>query len=635
MSHLVPNLNTRFACIIDHQQIELGAMISSYISEAGSYVPFFEFPSTSSASGPINTETVDEHTPSQIRAEEFDIFVGNALLRMGKCEYLILAGLSKEQKSFLRFLEHFTVIEIASLSDVSFTLSAFRTEDRPPLPCLPHQALIGLYHAILGQRPLQFATDAPQLEEYMPEGKSLIVVEKHPHISPILAIHYACAVRSAVAIVEEMKQADAKLIPHLLEGWQRGELSDYEQVKDLIVSRISAIDFTRYESATFFTVGLPYSLVLENVVPMCYVHLNYRPDFFIINSILRETRPSAKAALVFSPQEFKDEETMSVISQLKGERLYVRALVGKEATVHNLDMYVKEFPYDWLHICSHGGEVSGYAMTEKFTDRGGQEHTVEYDEVVGFAPKPGKELIAVHRKTIFRKFDGFIWGSSAFRNATYPHYVFADMQNAMRASFNGTKPQQRVHKAIVPDSSAIKCHGPVGNYQALLQTVAAHGAPLVFNNSCWSAFGIAESFLVAGVRGYIGTLWGVNNTTAVEVAESFYPLLFQVTVLDAIYAAGKQALGSSSAHIYQFWGLPFVRLRPEPDADLNRYRVFLQHYRNTVEWKEKADESDRPSSKAIMEELSLWNAGQVQNHFPLHEMQKLKEKYGKINDSDI
>lgn len=635
MSHLIPKLNTRFACIIDHMQVELAALISSYISEAGSYVPFFEFPSTSAASASIDTEMVNEHTPSRIRAEEFDIFVGNALLRMGKCEYLILAGLSTEQKSFLRFLEHFTVIEVAGLSDVSFALSAFLGEDRPALQCLPQQALIGLYHAILKQRPLQFTSDAPQMEEWVPDGKSLIVVEKHPHISPVLAVNYACSVESAIAIVDAMKQADSKLVPHLLEGWKQGSITDYEQVKVWVTSRVSAIDFTRYESATFFTTGLPYSLVLENTVPMCYVHLNYRPDLFIINSILKEMRSSAKAALVFSPQEFKDEETMSVITQLQQAHLYVRALVGTEATVHNLDMHVKEFPYDWLHICSHGGEVSGYAISENFTDRDGNEHTVEYDEVVGFAPKLGEELIPVHRKTIFRKFDGFVWGSAAFRDATYPRYVFADMQNAMRASFNGTKNQKRVHKAVVPDSCAIKCHGPGGIFQALLQTVAAQGAPLVFNNSCWSAFGIAESFLVAGARGYIGTLWGINNTTAVEVAEFFYPQLFQRTVLDAIHAAGKQALGSSSAHIYQYWGLPFVHLRPDLDSDLNRYRVFLQHYKGAVEWKHNADDSDRPASKAIMEQLSFWNAGQVRNHFPQHEMRKLKEKYGQMDEPGI
>lgn len=218
MNQLIPNLNTRFACIIDHEQIELAALISSYISEAGSYVPFFEFPSTSAESGPKDAETVDEHTPSRIRAEEFDIFVGNALLRMGKCEYLVLAGLSADQKSFLQFQDHFTVIEIASLSDVSFALSAFRVEESPTLRCLPEQALIGLYHAILEQRPLQFTSDAPPMEEWVPDGKSLIVVEKHPFISPVLAVHYACAVRSAIAIVDEMNQTDGRLIPHLLEG---------------------------------------------------------------------------------------------------------------------------------------------------------------------------------------------------------------------------------------------------------------------------------------------------------------------------------------------------------------------------------------------------------------------------------
>jgi CHAT domain-containing protein len=92
---------------------------------------------------------------------------------------------------------------------------------------------------------------------------------------------------------------------------------------------------------------------------------------FLKFNLLCELRPTLPSSIVFSPLEFEDEETNFVINKLEEGFHYVKKLVGEDATSYNIDNHVKEYPYEILHICSHGGEVEGSHLIEQFTDRDG------------------------------------------------------------------------------------------------------------------------------------------------------------------------------------------------------------------------------------------------------------------------
>jgi hypothetical protein len=62
----------------------------------------FEFLTATTHKKAVTTESADEHTLSRIRSEEFDVLCGNAIAMMGGCQYLILVGLSEEQKKLSR-----------------------------------------------------------------------------------------------------------------------------------------------------------------------------------------------------------------------------------------------------------------------------------------------------------------------------------------------------------------------------------------------------------------------------------------------------------------------------------------------------------------------------------------------------
>src|SRR5262249_17963743 len=136
------------------------------------------------------------------------------------------------------------------------------------------------------------------------------------------------------------------------------------------------------------------------------------------------------SALVFSPKEFTYEETEDVIAEFKAQNYIVKALLNQEATLKNLDDFGGHYPYDVLHVCSHGGETDGYYVIENFIDRKGAKHTLEYEEVVGFSPVD-KDTVQVTSKCIFRRLDGLKWQSPDLRRKNLPSYVYEDMRKSV------------------------------------------------------------------------------------------------------------------------------------------------------------------------------------------------------------
>jgi hypothetical protein len=110
MSHQIPEISKEFVCIVDRDQPALAATISSYVSKAGEYLPFFEFPHATIEKTDGDEDKIDEHVITRSRSEEFNVFVANCIGRNGGCQNLILAGLSADQKSYLTFLDKYNVI---------------------------------------------------------------------------------------------------------------------------------------------------------------------------------------------------------------------------------------------------------------------------------------------------------------------------------------------------------------------------------------------------------------------------------------------------------------------------------------------------------------------------------------------
>ncbi|WP_405226359.1 hypothetical protein [Dokdonia sp. Asnod1-B02] len=606
-----PEINSKFFLIVNYEKPLLTAIVSSYVNSKDFYVPTFSYAEVTASVQDFNDKKladgeIDEHYTSRVRSNAFNIKVHNALKRLNGCEYLLIVGLTENQISYLDFLDDYNSVYIDSVEEVDLILKHI-VEKSDYISCKTDEIFDALYIAIENNLMLQIDEESEIVITDDNTKDGLIVVEKVNNSNLPLAISYATAINANLKIVDSI-DTDKSVITGLIQKWKEKASEGIENqnafndLSALLYPSIEHIDFLKYKYATFFTTGAPYGLILKNQIPISHVNLQLSPDFFLFNNIQLDSFSESPSAVVFSPLEFQDEETDSVVEYLENKNLFVKPLVGENATVFNLDNHIKEYPYSILHICSHGGEIEGSRITETFKDRDGVQHSVVYDEVATFAISPYQDRHPVTVKSFFRTFDGYIWRSKELKAIEYPQYVFSDMTNHLRKK----KDKDRSKRVMVGGSCYIKCH--VSHSQALFRHLASGHSPFIFNNTCWSWTNISESFLAVGAKGYVGTLWAINNSTAKLSAEFFYEEIFEGTILEAFHKMHQKTVGTKDENIYCFWGLHFSKLKSGVNKEFSRKMVWLKMNRSLQIWKDKLKETTREELIRNINEFIDWNA---------------------------
>ena len=562
-----PRINHRIACIVDRDAKVLAAVISSYLYQSGSYLPLFLFP-TLEVSRSDEAPFMSESYVAYLMGEHSAIMIGNSLARMGACECVILAGLNEHQKSYIHLPYQIKTLEITSVSDIPQKLSPLVGPGKGKLKCKESDILSGLYIAQKREKRLVIDPNARALPEIVGLQNGVVIVENMAEASPVIAINYASSVDASMMVVDPLAANAGRAVQKWIQDWkEHGDETQLQKLKDAVFQRIGSTSFLQFEYATFFTEGLPYSLMLENVIPCSHVHLSFRPDLFIMNNIMFHNGEPFHAAVVFSPVFFPDEETNWLCGFFNYNKYYLRPLIGKDATLAKLDFHAQYFPYDLMHICSHGGEVDGYEMSGQFTDADGNSHIAEFDEVVGFTPVPDKPgMVSVHRKVFPRKLDGFDWMSAELERQDIPKHVYREMWKWMLELRGRRKKKDRIAM-----SCAIACVDSI--HQGQFDALASYSSPVIFNNTCWSWYEVAAFFLDCGARGYIGTLWAIDNEAAVLAAKRFYENVLSGSVLTAFHKAGKAIESTASKDIYLYWGLHFSTLSPGHSIEASQNEV--------------------------------------------------------------
>ena len=402
-----------------------------------------------------------------------------------------------------------------------------------------------------------FLTD-PLPPARLSSNSGLIAIEEDGDLHDLAAINLAYSCGLDVALLPPTDKKGLFPLARDLNDWSRDRSHHaFQSWKRWARTALRDIDFTQYEFATFFTTGLPYGLFLSNSLPCSHVIKYLDAGVQILNAIALEGESYRfGSAVLFSPQLFASEEINDIRSSCQTAGLRVKELLGAEATVENLANFGGHYPYDVLHICSHGGETDGYFSQLKFRDRQGAEHFAEYYEVVGFGPVTGDRVL-VHSKVIFDKLDGHRWMTEPLNG--FPKYVFEDLMKAIKEdSLHGVV--RAPHRSPIALSCHIECHRSI--HQGHFGQLAGFGNPIVFSNTCSSSHELAVNFLSAGARGYIGTLWRVGNEEAKQAAITFYRSVFkQHNVLLAIHAMLQSIETTKYANVYVYWGFHFSTLK--------------------------------------------------------------------------
>ena len=631
MSQQRPSINKQFACICDIDHPEMGAIISSYFNNTGTYFALFEFPGVTTHKQAYDVENNTPDTFSLHRADHFELFVNNVLARIKFEGTLILAGLSNEQKSFIRRYPKVTYLEIDTVSEIDFMLSPYFEVEREKLGCKADDILYGLSLSAEQNKILVFDEAADSHTSDLPyQSEGLIVIEDEHKARTLTAVNFANCVKADIMVVKSLGYKAEYLVQNLLSDWDAGDKSALKEIEAMVYERVGEADFSKYKWVTFFTQGLPYSLILQNPIQCSYVSCHYSPDLFIANAILFENNQYQGGAAVFSPLFFHDEETKFVGDYFFARNHYTREIIGKLATVHNLRMHLVEFPYDIFHICSHGGEIKGNLVQEKFTDQFGTENTVEYEQVLSFSLGNKEGYVSVQQLTFPKRLDGKTWGSAELTDH-YPSEVFSDMHNAMRISKAEYKTILK-KDIIVSYSSHIQCSDSA--CMPLFETIASHSSPIIFNNTCTSWFNIAMPFLSAGCRAYIGTFCRVKTKDASDFAKGFYLSSQQNTLINALHKARVAVKGRSAENIYMLWGLHFSTLPKLPDRYIVKRHVFLRFAISISKWIRQLQRAGTERVKENIRELIKWDSLQIQSGWTTEEKEQYKKELSEIKSKD-
>jgi hypothetical protein len=340
---------------------------------------------------------------------------------------------------------------------------------------------------------------------------------------------------------------------------------------------------------------------------------------FITNALLEEHAPiGLSSALVFSPELFASEEIADISKLLHADNFTVTSLVGKKATVERLTNFGSHFPYDIMHICAHGGEVDGYFVVQEFADRDGVSHKLEFYEVVGFSPVEN-DMVRVHRKLIFRTFDGFPWMSQPLKK--YPRYIFEDMLIATREDS-----KSKVLRVPFRSNIALSCHIQCADsiHQGDFLCLAGAGHPVVFNNTCSSSHEIATTIIHAGARSYIGTLWSIGNDTAKRSAKVFYESLVQDgNLLSAFFAMNKSILKKQYENVYIFWGLHLSTLRKA--STKSDSKIFGELMGLYLSWLRKVQTTPDPEVRRNSIPIARFLADEIMRSFTPERLKAIKD----------
>ncbi|MDQ1150489.1 hypothetical protein [Sphingobacterium zeae] len=603
MQFQLPKIRKDFILVVNYDKPDLVAAILSYLYVENEYLPIFSFHNVSIA----KTTPVIRHDPYVIQrrnANQFNKFLEDAIEGNGGCDTLIYVGLTPNQLSFLNVHNIYPTIELDDMGDIPTYLGGYGIDKTGELICSEGQLGNGLIHALTDNQILSVDNIAVVIDNISQEGfEGVVLIEDYPNSDKVVAINYALSVNAWPLLIAPLEDREDEEILYLLEQWNSTKASGRDILLDKISRRINHIDFSNLSFATFFTRGLPYPLLVTEI-PASMVNLIMRPDFFIFNALIAETKTQLGSAAIFSPSIFKDEETDDLINLLEFENYYQRKMIGKSATTYNLKNTIESYPFGLMHICSHGGNVKGRDCELVFRGIDGIVHKIEFKLVLSIAFSPFEDSHHVETVYYFRKLDNLFWRSDELKAKGYSHEFYASLSTIISQAFDKKLVVQSKEKVDVPNSRSIQCYNNWNYLANFNQFSSPLIYPFIFNNTCWSWSKVSTSFLVCGCRAYIGTLKEVKNTFAVKFAQIFYDNVFSTNIINAFHLANQAYLAYNDYSVYIFWGLHLSTLKNRQPVNTNKTAV-LKHISGNFNYlKRKLEEVRFYKDKSDLKDIS-------------------------------
>ena len=159
----------------------------------------------------------------------------------------------------------------------------------------------------------------------------------------------------------------------------------------------------------------------------------------------------------------------------------------------------------------------------------------------------------------FISLDGVDWNNPADKKKLYVGKAIRTFMERVRGKPE-LKPVKKEHVPRVSGSAALAMAD--GNLIALPGSLSNGNTPIIINNACVSWHRLANNFMFAGVRAYMGTLMPVTSAEAAAVVERMLGKHFEKPLAVALWAAQRDVYGAGGRTPYVMMGVFPQRLRP-------------------------------------------------------------------------
>lgn len=511
--------------------------VSSHFRKPGIYLPLFDI-----SEGPVPPK--DSLIYGAFKNDCTKIL--NAIRTLNS-EYTILLRCRDDLK--LEISSHFSSEKLIVLDSV----------DKSILSRLP------------GFRSKQTFVDLGEIDKHNTFSGNIIAIENNAEsISTIIAKNLAVAEKCRIVKLPETDYDEVKHFRELFRVWMQTKDSlERESAKNSILSLISGklglLSNINASTISFITRGIPYG-IHPFACPTTHYFSHRLLGLQILLGMLKTQFPHLGCTSVYlcDPGEFDHSESEQLSNHFASKNFVIKETHGPNASARDATYSTQYLPVDFIFYSTHCGEVKGRRIKERFTTSNGVEHTIVYDSVVEFAPKPGSEKIQVFEQKWWVSIDNVNWDDDEQKERINAGAI---LEEYLEWDKNCTPEQvvacrlENIDIGIIRGSSVLKMHD--FNFMPMLHQVGGYRYPFVFNNACSSWRELAVMYAIAGAAVYIGASVDISNYIAVDVATKFVmSILDGRTIGYSLFNAQKDFVFRNQYTPYLMFGYIFSKFRP-------------------------------------------------------------------------
>ena len=404
--------------------------------------------------------------------------------------------------------------------------------------------------------------------QHLATSEQIAVIEKSDSIGEVIAENFCIANGYKILKVEKVTKELADEVDELLRNWNLAEDSlirkeSKDELFKIFRSRVGKLEEFEFKRVVFFTNGIPYG-ILPFRSPVAHFLLERDLGLQILRGYKRinEGNSSFALSMICDPGDIPNTESVGIKKKFKTNGIDILDLSGANAQPYRFMHLIERYPFDFIMISSHAGELSGKRITSKVTSSKGIINDVVYDLYACFALQPGEDKVTVTELIIPISIDGILWtDKKQLRdNDRARHFNFEEFRKDLNYDKKEKiiKTEDRKGRKF---SNALQLYK--GSWIPVLHVVGDIRYPIIFNNACSSWIEMANRFLFAGASVYIGTTKDINTIMAFDCGIKFIEFaLKQKSMLFSLFRAQKTFVRELGYSPYLYWGHPDISLRP-------------------------------------------------------------------------